>query len=36
MLGFYDTKLLGLILELVSLDYMLLVIIVGKFDGTTF
>ena len=35
-LGFSDTKLLGLILDLSTLDPMLLGIIVGNFDGITF
>ena len=34
-LGCSDTKLLGLILELGTLDPMLLGIIVGNFDGIT-
>ena len=35
-LGFSDTKIIGLILELGNLDSMLLCIIVGNFDGITF
>ena len=35
-LGFSDTKLIGLILELGNLDTMILGIIVGNFDGITF